>query len=74
MDVTSSSLFLNRYESERQLASSIVMSGIQCLHVAFGLENGVGVNARSIGMNMMGASGLIRKKLVEVAAFGGGIL
>ena len=75
MDVGSpQSLFLKRYESERQLASSVVMGGIQFLHLAFGLDVGLGVNVRSMGMNLIGANGLIRKKLAEVAVFGGGVL
>lgn len=67
-------LFLSQYEKERQLASSLVMGGIQFLHWSFGFESGLGINSRSIGMNLIGAVGPARRKLVDIATTGGGIL
>lgn len=65
-------LFLRRYEGRRQVASTAVMAGVQFLHEAFRTRHDSLRNVRSLGMNLVGAAGPVRRRLAAFAAHGGG--
>lgn len=69
MDPGGTMHFLGRYEAERRAEAAAVLGGVHALHTAFGWR-GAGnpaVLARSLGMNLVGAIGPLRRVLAEMA-------
>lgn len=61
-------LSLQQYESERQREVLKMMGGIQLLHEVFSTTFAPAIYLRSLGMNVVNSTGLIRRYLAGIAA------